>query len=160
MYVCYYVNNSRFLSLHNVTRSRNVSKFPWLPWAVYSLITFSISVSASDSFVGGAAPSPNVAPAMNFPTNKYCTYVRLRDLFCIISVCSLRLFSSFLSGVPKERFSDVGVSFQHTNQRYVNRLSSTVSLLYRTRSASSSFSQCATRRPMCLGVKVSCMGDR
>ena len=133
MYVCYYVNNSRFLSLHNVTRSRNVSKFPWLPWAVYSLITFSISVSASDSFVGGAAPSANVAPAMNFPTramsdgrersckvctgwavaarklhvhndlilrrNKYCTYVRLRDLFCIISVCSLRLFSSFLSGV-------------------------------------------------------------
>ena len=92
--------------------------------------------------------------------NKYYTYVRLRDLFCIISVCSLRLFSRFLSGVPKERFSDVGVSFQHTNQRYVNRLSSTVSLLYRTRSASSSFSQCATRRPMCLGVKVSCMGDR
>ena len=194
MYVCYYVNNSHFLSLHNVTRSRNVSKFPWLPWAMYTLITFSISVSASDSFVGGAAPSANVAPAMNFPTramsdgrersckvctgwavaarklhvhndlilrrNKYCTYVRLRDLFCIISVCSLRLFSSFLSGVPKERFSDVGVSFQHTNQRYVNRLSSTVSLLYRTRSASSSFSQCATRRPMCLGVKVSCMGDR
>ena len=68
MYVCYYVNNSHFLSLHNVTRSRNVSKFPWLPWAMYTLITFSISVSASDSFVGGAAPSANVAPAMNFPT--------------------------------------------------------------------------------------------
>ena len=49
--------------------------------------------------------------------NKYYTYVRLRDLFCILSVCSLRLFSSFLSGVPKERFSDVGVSFQHMNQR-------------------------------------------
>jgi len=149
MFVCYYVNNSHFLSLHNVTRSRNVSKFPWLPWAVYSLITFSISVSASDSFVGGAAPSANVAPAMNFPTramsdgrersckvctgwavaarklhvhndlilrrNKYCTYVRLRDLFCIISVCSLRLFSRFLSGVPKERFSDVGVSFHRSH---------------------------------------------
>ena len=27
------------------------------------------------------------------------TYVRLRDLFCIISVCSLRLFFRFLSGV-------------------------------------------------------------
>ena len=115
MYVCYYVDNSHFLYVHNVTRSRNVSKFPWLPWAVYSLITFSISVSASDSFVGGAAPSPNVAPAMNFPTNKYCTYVRFRDLFCIISVCSLRLFSSFLSGVPKERFSDVGVSFHRSH---------------------------------------------
>jgi hypothetical protein len=149
MYVCYYVNNSHFLSLHNVTRSRNVSKFPWLPWAMYTLITFSISVSASDSFVGGAAPSANVAPAMNFPTramsdgrersckvctgwavaarklhvhndlilrrNKYCTYVRLRDLFCIISVCSLRLFSSFLSGFPKERFSDVGVSFHRSH---------------------------------------------
>jgi hypothetical protein len=52
---------------------------------------------------------------MNFPTNKYCTYVRLRDLFCIISVCSLRLFSSFLSGFPKERFSDVGVSFHRSH---------------------------------------------